>query len=154
MRRNCRYLSQDCPMTLREGIEELRKAEGAAEDASTKVSAELSRDLGIHDAIHVLFGCRTDLAGEVVAHVWTVFGTTARIRDLHRVGGHPDHRAIIAEIGHLRLLRAWLGSLPRVAATIKDSLRMTKRWPVEDFPAFLERPLVELRQEFRIRLRT
>ena len=87
MRRNCRYLSQDCPMTLREGIEELRKAEGAAEDASTKVSAELSRDLGIHDAIHVLFGCRTDLAGEVVAHVWTVFGTTARIRDLHRVGG-------------------------------------------------------------------
>ncbi len=72
----------------------------------------LSRDLDIHDAIHVLFGRRTTLAGEVLAHIRTAFGTTANLGDLNRVGGHTDHRAIPSGIGHLRLLRAWLRNSP------------------------------------------
>ena len=147
-----RYLEPDCRSTLREGIEELRKAEGANGDASAQVSPELSRDLDVHDAIHVLFGCRTNLAGEVLAHVWTAFGTTAKLHDLRRVGAHEDHRAILSGIGHLRLLGAWLRNSPRIAATLWQSSRMKKRWPVEELDAFLDRPLDEIRREYGIRL--
>ena len=112
----------------------------------------MSRDLDLHDAIHVLFGCRTNLAGEVLAHVWTAFGTTAKLRDLHRVAGHRDHRTILSGIGHLRLLGAWLRNSPRIAATLRQSSRMKTRWPVEELDAFLDRPLDEIRREYGIRL--
>jgi hypothetical protein len=140
------YLSLDCRLTLREGIQELRQAEAAA-----NVAPELSHDLDVHDAIHVLFGCPTSLAGEVIAHVWTVFGTTSKLGDLHRVTSHEDHREVLAEIGHFRLLRKWLLSLPRILGTVGRARRMRRRWPVEEFPSFLDRPLDEIRREFGIR---
>ena len=86
-----RYLSPDCPMTLRQGIAELRGAEGTQGDTATQVAPELTQDLDIHDAVHVLFACPTSVRGEVIAHVWTAFGTTAKLADLHRVNNHQEH---------------------------------------------------------------
>ena len=147
-----RYLDPDCKLTLREGITELRGAEGAEGDAAAQVSPELVHDLDVHDAIHVLFACPTNIAGEVIAHVWTVFGTTAKLADLHRVNAHQDHRQVLARIGHFRLLKSWLKSLPRIGSTILRSRRMTNRWPVEEMSSFLDRPLNEIRYEFGILL--
>ena len=151
-RKRLRYLNPDCSLTLREGIRELRRAEGADNDAAANVAPELAHDLNVHDAIHVLFGCPTSLAGEVIAHVWTGFGTTARPSDLHRVTSHEDHRQVLSRIGHGRLLRMWLRSLPRIVATLFNAGRMSRRWPVEELEAFLDRPLDEIRREYGIRI--
>lgn len=147
-----RYLDPDCPLTLREGIAELRKAEGADGDAAAQVAPDLVHDLDVHDAIHVLFACPTNVAGEVIAHVWTAFGTTAKLADLHRVNAHRDHRQVLAQIGHWRLVKSWLRGLPRIAVAIWRSQRMSRRWPVEEMPGFLDRPLTDIRREFGIRL--
>lgn len=147
-----RYLSPAGTLTFREGIEELRRAEGADNDAAANVAPELVHDLDVHDAIHVLFGCPTTLVGEVIAHAWTAFGTTAKLSDLHRVTSHNDHRKVMSQIGHWRLLRVWFRSLPRIAMTLLNAWRMTRRWPVEELAAHLDRPLDEIRREFGIRL--
>jgi membrane-bound lytic murein transglycosylase MltF len=139
-------------MTLREGIAELRGAEGAEGDAANQVAPELARDLDVHDAIHVLFACPTSVAGEVIAHVWTLFGTTAKLADLHRVNAHQDHRKVLAQIGHWKLVKAWVRSLPRIVGTFRRTGRMARRWPVEQMEVFLDRPLVDIRREFGIQL--
>ncbi|MEM9345242.1 MAG: hypothetical protein AAGB26_01365 [Planctomycetota bacterium] len=146
------YLDPACKMTLREGIQELRQAEGADDDATETLAPELAGDIEIHDAIHVLFACTTDLEGEVRAHVWTIFGTTAKLADLHRVMSHRDHREVIRQIGHVRLLLRWLFSVPRIVKLVWYASRMKNRWPVTELDSFLDRPLDEIRQQFRIQL--
>jgi hypothetical protein len=146
------YLRPDCQLTLREGIAELRTAEGVEGDAAAQVAPDLVRDLDIHDAIHVVFGCPTSVAGEVIAHVWTLLGTTAKLTDLHRVNMHQDHRTVLAQIGHWKLLKTWMGSLPAIVGTVARARCMVRRWPVEELDSFLDRSLVDLRREFVIQL--
>lgn len=146
------YLEPHSTQTLREGIAELRRVEGADADAAEHFAPELLHDIDTHDAIHVLFACPTTLAGEIIAHVWTAFGTTASLHDMHRVNAHRDHRAVLAQIGHARLLRTWLKNLPRIVTTLLNSHRMTCRWPVEEMSASLDRRLCDLRAKFGIRL--
>ncbi len=150
-RRQLRYLDQHSSMTLREGIIELREAEGADGDAVENVAPELVPDLHMHDAIHVLFGCPTNLSGEISAHLWTLFGTTLRLRDMHRVNMHRDHRQVLARIGYVKLIRMWFKNIPTMIATILRSFRMSQKWPAASYDEYLDVPLIELRQQFNIR---
>jgi len=147
-----RYLQPDSTQTLREGVAELRAAEGADADAAETFAPELQHDIAVHDAIHVVFACPTSLAGEIVAHVWTAFGTTASLRDMHRVSGHGDHRAVLAQIGRWRLVRTWFASLPCIIATLCRARRMTRRWPVGEMSTFFDRQLCDIRREVGIQL--
>ena len=146
------YLHPNCTLTLREGIAELRAAEGVENDAVENVADDLVADLNIHDAIHVLFACPTNLNGEISAHVWTIFGTTLSMQDMHRVNMHEDHRQVLAEIGHRKLIVRWFRSLPKIAMTFYRTRRMTKRWPAYEFTEYLDIPLSDLRLQFGIRL--
>ena len=146
------YLNPQSTQTLLEGIRELRTAESAEANAADNVAPELVDDIDAHDAIHVLFGCPTNLFGEIIAHVWTAFGTTMTMRDMHRVNRHNDHRQVLAKIGHGRLLKTWLFSLPRIVVTLLRVLRMKRRWPAEDYGTYLDQRLCDLRDNFGIRL--
>ncbi len=151
-KKRLQYLTPDCPMTLRDGIAELRGAEGADGDAAAKVAPELVHDLDVHDAIHVLFVCPTSVAGEVIAHVWTAFGTSAKLADLHRVNAHQDHRKVLAQIGHRKLVKTWFRSLPQIVGTFRRARRMSRRWPVEQMDVFLDHSLADIRREFGIQI--
>ncbi|NJN24337.1 MAG: hypothetical protein HC810_08090 [Acaryochloridaceae cyanobacterium RL_2_7] len=146
------YLDPTTTMTLGDGIRELRAAEGADGDAAENIAPELVPDIDIHDAIHVLFACPTNLAGEISAHIWTLFGTTMQIREMHRVNMHQDHRQVLADIGHARLVKTWFKNIPHLIATFFRSIRMARRWPASDYADFLDTPLDQLRTEFNIRL--
>lgn len=146
-----RYIDPQSSQTLREGVLEARVAEGA-EDAVGNVSSDLVQDIHAHDAIHVLFGCSTDLRGEILAHVWTVFGTTMTMADMHRVNRHADHRQALKEIGYRRLLRTWATTLPLIVITVVSAWRMRRRWVADDFEQHLDQSLETLRAEYGIRL--
>ena len=148
------YLNPKSTQTLLAGIRELRTVEGAEEDAVENVVPELLNDINVHDAIHVLFGCPTNLYGEIIAHVWTAFGSTMKVRDMHRVNRHHDHRKVLAKIGHGRLLRTWLYSLLGIVATLVRAMQMRRRWPAADYTLYLDQRLCDLRADFGIRLST
>lgn len=145
------YLKPDSTQTLREAIAELRDAEGV-NDQSEEVALELNFDLDVHDAIHCLFACSTNVGGEIEAHVWSAFGTTLSSSEMRRVTGHEDHRKALAEIGHFRLIRTWFTRLPRIIGTIVRSRKMSQRWPAQDFEAFLDRALADIRRDYNIQL--
>lgn len=147
-----KYLEPGSTQTLREGVMGLRRAETAGSDAAETFAPELKHDIDVHDAIHVLFACPTTLAGEIIAHVWTAFGTTASLAEMHRVNRHADHRAVLAQIGHRKLLRVWLTSLPHIVATIWNAFRMKRRWRVKDMDSFLDQRLCDIRREHGIQL--
>jgi hypothetical protein len=150
MTRKLEYLNPLSSQTLFNAICELRQAEGIEHDASESFAPELLDDIDSHDAIHVLFACPTNLSGEVVAHIWTLFGTDTSIQDMHRVNVHEDHRSVLREIGHFRLLRMWISSMPLVFRALYGVMRMRQRFPASRFAEFLDHRLVDIRSEYRI----
>lgn len=146
------YVDPSSKQTLLQGIQELKASEGADRDAAESVSEDLRGAIEVHDVIHVLFACPTNLRGEISAHAWTIFGTTMTVREMHSVNRHTDHRAVLKQIGHGTLVRRWLKAIPSIVDTFNRSRKMSKQWPAVEFEIHLDRPLNEIRSEYNIKL--
>ena len=122
-----RYMEPDTNQTLLEAIDELRVAEGADNDAAEHIAAELRDDIELHDVIHTVFACPTNLKGEILAHLWSVFGTTLTMKQMHRVTSHQDHKAVLSKIGHARLLKTWIGNISNMARVVHRARKMNRK---------------------------
>ncbi|GET39435.1 ubiquinone biosynthesis protein COQ4 [Microseira wollei] len=136
-------------ITLGEAIQKLRASQHEG-DMTNKMSAEITQALDRHDAVHVLFNCGTSMEDEIAAHIWMVFGTTAKISKMHRAVANQEHRNVLSNIGHLKLIGIWFTCLPRIIAIISKSLRMKKRLAVEELSQLKEQSIVEIRREHGI----
>ena len=145
-----KYFDPDSKMTLREAIQELRVAEEQKSDISVKMSTEIMSAFEHHDAVHVLFCCGTTIQDEIAAHVWMVFGTTAKLSEMHRSVANLEHRNVLSGIGHLKLIGIWVSCLPRIFGIIAKCSRMKKRLALEEFAKLKERPLCDIRCEYGI----
>jgi hypothetical protein len=136
-------------ITLGEAIQKLRaaKAEG---DLTNRFSVEVEQAFEQHDAIHILFNCDTSIQDEIDVHVWMVFATTANISEMHRTVAGQEHSKVLSSIGHLKLIRTWFGSFPRIFGIIFKSLRMKKRLAVEELSKLKQQSIIEIRREHGI----
>ena len=107
------YLRQNSELTLFEGVQELRTFEGNQNNDRVEVSSpEFKEKLHGHDIIHSLFGCSTDIKGEIKVHLWMIFGTTTKMSEIKQALGSKDHKDTLKEIGHLKLVKRWLYAFP------------------------------------------
>ncbi|WP_228055595.1 ubiquinone biosynthesis protein COQ4 [Lusitaniella coriacea] len=137
-------------MTLQEAIQELRALEAQKNDISAQMSDEMRKIFESHDAVHVLFACGTTIEDEIAAHVWMVFGTTAKLSEMHHAVANREHRTVLSGIGHFKLLNIWIGCLPRIFTILAKCLRMKKRFPLEELSRLKELSLCDLRYEYGI----
>nr|WP_231510311.1 ubiquinone biosynthesis protein COQ4 [Fischerella sp. PCC 9605] len=137
-------------MTLREAIQELRAVEEQKSDISVKMSTDMTQAFEHHDAVHVLFGCGTTIQDEIAAHVWMVFGTTAKLGEMHRAVANREHHNLLSGIGYLKLFSIWVSCLPRIFSIITKCLRMRKRLALEEVAKLKEQPLCDIRREHGI----
>lgn len=145
-----KYFDPTSAMTLREAIQELRVTEERSSDISIKMSSEIVQMFDYHDAVHVLFGCGTTIQDEIAAHVWMVFGTTAKLSEMHQAVANREHRNVLSGIGHLQLIGIWISCLPRILSIITKCSRMKKRLALEEFALLREQTLSEIRLEYGI----
>jgi hypothetical protein len=146
-----RYMEQDSPQTLAEGLEEYyaRNPGLLAPSGLPPEAAELFRQ---HDAGHVVFGCDTSPRGETLIDTWTVFGTTAGLRGYLRYFGVPQVNQIFAETGYARIVAQSVRCLPDALRVIARSRRLASPWPWERWEGHLGQRLADIRREFRIRV--
>lgn len=141
---------QDCTATLDEGVAEYYRSYPALarDEALSPAAREFFR---CHDAVHVVYGCTTKLDDELVVKIASLFGSSAGFRVL---AGYRLHESIdIYRKLRLRdVLRTTLHATWLVPRTILRCLRQRRRWPRSDFGACAQRPLVQLRREFGIRV--
>jgi len=147
-----KYLKANSSQTLLEAIRELHVAEGTDNDAAEYISPELLNDIELHDVIHTVFACPTNLKGEILAHIWSVFGTSLSIKDMHRVSSHADHKQVLREIGHIKLLKTWFKNFPNIIRIVYRSKKMHKKWSAREFEQYLEMTLQEIRAEYGIQV--
>ena len=139
-------------LTLGEAIERLRREEDPDGQTVAAMAGDIAAAFDMHDAVHILFGCDTSLEGEIAAHVWMKFGTTAKIGDMHRAVANKEHRRVPAGIGHFKLLRLWSRMVPRILAIIARARRMKKRVCFEQLPTLKVKTIASIHAEHSISL--
>ncbi len=148
-----KYLQQRSELTLLEGIQELRKFEGNTDNDMVQTATdEFIAKLEGHDVIHCLFGCSTDVLGEIKVHLWMVFGTNTKIAEIKSVLGSRDHQDTLKDIGHRILLKRWLYALPLAVKIFIRSRKMSKKYAIENFQTDLHQPLFLLRSRYGIHI--
>jgi hypothetical protein len=145
------YARQDSPQTLREGLAEYRACNPGLLDAGAMggKAAALFRQ---HDAAHVLFGCDTSLRGETLVDTWTIFASSIGLRGYLAYLRLPQVNQVFAEAGPARVVLVGARCLPDALRVVWRSRRVARKWPWTEYERYLDRPLHELREEFRIRV--
>ena len=145
------YLKQNSELTLFEGVQELRTFEANQNNDRVEVSTqEFKEKLHSHDIIHSLFGCSTDIEGEIKVHLWMLFGTTTKASEIKEALGSTDHKETLKEIGHFKLIRRWMYALPIAFKVFFRSKKMKKKYDIENFRNDLDDKLKDLRNEYKI----
>jgi hypothetical protein len=134
---------------LSEAIQKLRRSL-SEDDMTNKVSVEIEQAFEQHDAVHILFDCGTSIHDEIAAHIWMMFATTANISEMHRAVASQEHRNVLSDIGHFKLIGIWLTCLPSIISIIFKSLRLKKKLDFENISRRKEQSILEISQEHNI----
>ena len=134
---------------MSEAIQKLRRSL-SEDDMTNKVSVEIEQAFEQHDAVHILFDCGTSIHDEIAAHIWMMFATTANISEMHRAVASQEHRNVLSDIGHFKLIGIWLTCLPSIISIIFKSLRLKKKLDFENISRRKEQSILEISQEHNI----
>ena len=147
-----RYQEQDSTQTLAEGLEEFHAGFDNVLQQS-EMSSDRARELfRCHDICHVLFGCDTTVGNEVLVDTWSIFGTDVSVKEYTDYLRIPEARQALAAAGFVRGLLESIRATPRLFDVFLRTREMGKKWPFYAGDAFLDKPLVEIRKEFNIRV--
>ena len=137
-------------LTLGDAINIVRKSEDPKGTTTTGMSSDSAKAFDMHDSVHILFECDTTIKGEIEAHIWMAFATTAKISEMHKAVANQEHRSILKNIGHGSLLATWFVMLPKIAYIIWKANRMISKLPYENLDNLKLLPVFEIRKKFGI----
>ncbi|HTJ80813.1 MAG TPA: hypothetical protein VL400_03795 [Polyangiaceae bacterium] len=145
------YRAQDAEVTVAEALEQYFRSIPNLLDVDEL--GDGARDLFTkHDIAHVVFGCDTSLRQEIMMDVWTVFGTDVGLLAYARYLKTPEAQNLLAEIGYVRAIGAFVRTLPDIARVIVHARRMKKKWPWASHAAYMGRPLRDVRRELGLEI--
>jgi len=148
-----RYQEQDSPLTLAEGLADyyaVNRGVITRPDDLPPDSAALFRS---HDMCHVIFGLDTSLADETMADTRTLLGCDVGFRRyLRYLDSDKQAKALFQALGVWRAAGAVVRALPRILRAVWEAWRMPKAWPWTPPDAYQRRRLVDLRNEYGIRV--
>jgi len=147
------YQQQDSPQTLADGLEEYYAANIGKVVRPRDLPPESVALFRSHDMCHVIFGLNTTLDDEAMADFRTLLSCDAGWRVYARyMTSDPAAKAIFKELGYLKSVWVTIQALPRICLAAFEVFRVRKRWPWTPPGSFQERSLIDLREEFGIRL--
>lgn len=103
-----------------------------------------------HDAVHAVFGTRTDLRGEGLTDAWTLLGTTMPLRRYLAYLRHPAVTALVRAVPWPQLLWTTVTAGPLVARVFWRARRMTRRWDFDAWRDHLDQPVEQIRADHGI----
>jgi len=147
------YQQQDSVQTLADGLEEYYAANVGKVVRPRDLPPESVVLFRNHDMCHVVFGLNTTLDDEAMADVRTLLSCDVGWRTYVRyLTNDPAAKAIFKELGYLKSVWVTILAVPRICRATIEAFRMRKRWPWTPPASFQERSLIDLREEFGIRL--
>ena len=154
---NLSFQSQDCDITLAEGLEEYR-AYLQANGKKQLVDAPGSTVIRDHDATHVIFGLDTSIEQESMLDSWVFLGTKWRLKELLAYNKLPEIKQLYKDFrhdpGYFKLFLTTIRLLPIKLKIRKRAKQMNKKWPFVSPDSLMDQKVCDLREEFGIKILT
>lgn len=147
-----RYQAQDSQQTLAEGLEEYYGVNVGVVARPDTLGSESAALFASHDICHVIFGLDTTLADEAMADTRTLLSCDVGWKKYSSYINDPLAKAVFKELGLWRTITVTARTLPRILRALGESRRMRKKWPWVPPESYRARTLVDLRDEFHIRV--
>ena len=151
------FQSQDCNITLAEGLEEYR-AYLQANGKKQLIDAPGSTIIRDHDATHVIFGLDTSLEQESMLDSWVFLGTKWKLKELLAYNKLPELKQLYKDFwrdpGYFRLLMVAIKLVPIKLKIRKRAKQMNKKWPSVSPDSLMDQRVCDLREEFGIKILT
>lgn len=145
-----KYQQVEANMTLEQGIKELRDFEGPEGDTSIAMGPQMAHVMAAHDAVHVVFGCSTDMKDEALAHFVMILGTNVTLADMRAVAKSREHKNVVSKHSKFEIAKVVLGAPIDLLKVLKLKRRMKAKWPWHGYADYLSRPINDIRREFGI----
>ena len=144
------YLTQECSLTLREGLVEYYSV-----DTSYKKNSELVPAFYNHDIVHVLFGLDTSVSNESLADSRCIFSTNWGFKKYFSdYFNNPNAIKIVKDIfkenGYIKSIFLSFFCIPKIFKVYIDSKRMYKKWELDPNDYLLNTKLSDLRNKYNI----
>ena len=144
------YTEQKCDLTLAQALDEFyHRNPNAIRQTGDGLRDDFFRS---HDTVHVVFGCDTSIHDEVLADVWTIFGSDLGFRNYldYLEPLKEDLQNIVDDVGLTRFIWQSLKAVPDALSVIVRTRAMREKWRWADHRDFLNRPLKDVRDQLNI----
>jgi len=154
---NLTFQSQNCDITLAEGLEEYR-AYLQTNGKKQLIDAPGSTIIRDHDVTHVLFGLDTSIEQESMLDSWVFLGTKWKLEELLAYNKLPEIKQLYKDFwhdpGYFKLILTAIKLLPIKLKILKRTKQMNKKWPFVSPDSLMDQKVSDLREEFGIRILT
>ncbi len=137
-------------LTLREAIQEFN-SKNSKYFSSRDISLEAQEFFRCHDIAHVIFDCNTSIVGEGEVKIWSIFGTTLGFWKHLRGYAEADAFSLFRQYSWSHVMKSIFKLIVTMPRAIIRARRMTKRWTWSSYEAYLDMPLMKIREEFNIK---
>ena len=154
---NLSFQSQNCDITLAEGLEEYRAylRTNGKKQLIDKPGSTIIRD---HDATHVIFGLDTSIEQESMLDSWVFLGTKWKLKELLAYNKLPELKQLYKDFwhdpGYFKLIMTAIKLLPIKLKIRKRAKQMKKKWPFVSPDSLMNQRVCDLREEFGIEILT
>ena len=154
---NLSFQSQNCDITLAEGLEEYRAylRTNGKKQLIDKPGSTIIRD---HDATHVMFGLDTSIEQESMLDSWVFLGTKWKLKELLAYNKLPELKQLYKDFwhdpGYFKLIMTAIKLLPIKLKIRKRAKQMKKKWPFVSPDSLMNQRVCDLREEFGIEILT
>ena len=152
---NLSFQSQNCDITLAEGLEEYRAylRTNGKKQLIDKPGSTIIRD---HDATHVMFGLDTSIEQESMLDSWVFLGTKWKLKELLAYNKLPELKQLYKDLrhdpGYFKLIMAAIKLLPIKLKIRKRAKQMNKKWPFVSPDSLMNQRVCDLREEYVIKI--
>ena len=152
---NLSFQSQNCDITLAEGLEEYR-AYLQANVKKQLIDAPGSTVIRDHDATHVMFGLDASIEQESMLDSWVFLGTKWKLKELLAYNKLPEIKQLYKDFwhdpGYFKLFLTTIRLLPIKLKIRKRAKQMNKKWPFVSPDSLMDQKVCDLREEFGIKI--
>ena len=152
---NLSFQSQNCDITLAEGLEEYRAylRTNGKKQLIDEPGSTITRD---HDATHVIFGLDTSIEQESMLDSWVFLGTKWKLKELLAYNKLPELKQLYKDLrhdpGYFKLIMAAIKLLPIKLKIRKRAKQMNKKWPFVSPDSLMNQRVCDLREEYGIKI--
>jgi hypothetical protein len=152
---NLSFQSQNCDLTLEEGLEEYRSylRFNGKKQLIDKPNSTIIRD---HDATHVVFGLDTSLEQESLLDSWVLWGCQWKFKELFAYQKLPElkelNKYLQKEVGYLKLVLIVFKLIPLTRRIRRRTKAMNKKWPFNSPDSLMNQRVCDLRKEYGIKI--